>query len=96
MIRKNVKFGKNKVDLMEFGRGDIFVQASLDKSGDAYVMFKNSDTTHPIGEIQDDFINEPELVMVFDDVKSIDVVIEKLTNARIFLESLEASEYAKS
>lgn len=87
MIRKNAQFGTIRVQsLAEFGKGDIQV---IDAKGDNYaaVLFRN-DIPHKIGDTDpstagittDQF--KPEIVLLFDNIESIDVVIEAFLNAR--------------
>lgn len=89
MITKKQKFGKHEVTLLEFGNGTIHVQSAMHKEGFSSVLFKTADPT-PIGTehetkgMTSDEYN-PEVVMVFRDKDSIDVVVEKLKQSQLYL-----------
>lgn len=92
MILKNVKFGLHKqFALMRFRDGDIAVVNGLNKKQKhATVFFKNIEPGkvnrdvefpgEPGRKTSDDF--EPQVSMVFENVESLDVVMEAMKRAR--------------
>lgn len=86
MIYKKIDFAKTKdVTVLEFGKGDIKVQPA---SGVDYesLMFKTSKpypigTNHKSKGKNSDWF-KPEVVMIFPNINSIDVVIERLNIVR--------------
>ena len=84
------RYGNGQVEL-EFGHGDIIVApaALATENGDAaYVLFRQAVKCYEIGEkngIEDDdslAVNDPDVIMSFDNPSSIDVVIKQLQAAK--------------
>ena len=81
------RYSNGQVEL-EFGHGDIIV-APAAGNGDAtyYVLFRQAVKCYEIGEngIEDDDslrVNDPDVIMSFDNPSSIDVVIRQLQAAK--------------
>lgn len=87
MILNNIKYGNIIIPtLAEFGKGDIAV-ANAKNDTHVVIIFQNQ-TPREIGSTGDilkgqstDDIN-PQIIMIFDDENSIDVVIRKLQSAQ--------------
>jgi hypothetical protein len=96
MIHNNENYAGTIVPtLLAFGKGDIAVMPAISSDGYAQVMFKNDEPHqinvevpgYPVGKILNDI--EPEVMMVFDKVESIEVVIWALEKAKIDLLHLQ-------
>ena len=80
------RYSNGQVEL-EFGHGDIIVAtASLAaENGDTtYVLFRQAVKCYEIGEKNDNplVVNDPDIIMSFDNPSSIDVVIKQLQAAK--------------
>jgi len=88
MILSNIKYGKVIIPtLLEFGKGDIAVTWGANKAGHVAVVFKNQ-PPREIGSGGDLLKGQttdetfPDMIMVFDNENSIDVVMRKLQSAK--------------
>jgi len=91
MILSNIKYGKVIIPtLLEFGKGDIAVTWGVNETeteNHVAVIFKNQ-SPREIGEIGDLLKGQTtdetftDMVMVFDNENSIDVVMRKLQAAK--------------
>lgn len=94
MIQHNASFeGIDNLTLLAFGAGDIVVGALRPGDGDerafAGVTFKNA-LAGEVGGARPEFDGEtrnmqPDVMLLFNKVESIDVVLESLTRARATL-----------
>lgn len=95
MIRNNIKIGDATITkLIEFGTGDIKVSVATSKPDKYTVVCFKQDVVGEIGRKDGNTCgvttNEdtPDTMLLFTNVKSIDVVMEKLKNAKIILRNL--------
>lgn len=91
MIYQNTTYGeKEGVTFCQFGKGDIVVSAgeNPESKNVCLIMSNSKDGAHPIGDFKEprakttNEMNGLQIVMHFDNVASIDVVIEALQEAR--------------
>jgi hypothetical protein len=94
MIHKDATFGKTKnVTLLEFGTGDILMTGSRKSDeGITVVAMKTMNKPMPINVRFDSrykTFNEmqPEVVLVFKEIESIDSLISALQNTKIEMQS---------
>jgi len=99
MIYKDKEIdGLTPVATLEFGKGDICVSVAQDKKHKcSFIIFKNIEV-EPVGKylegMQDKTIKDldPEIIMIFDNPASINVVIEMLLMARMNLKKMYSSK----
>src|SRR5688572_28834627 len=70
------------VTLMSFGNGEISVGSIINKPQLATFVFFETVPAAKIGSVPPQTNNEPEVIMVFTKPESIDVVINKLLEAK--------------
>lgn len=95
MIRNNQKLGAEVISKMiEMGTGDIKVSVATSKEGNYTSVCFKQDVKGDIGRKEGNTIgvttdaDTPDTMLLFTDVKSIDVVMDKLKKAKIILRNL--------
>jgi hypothetical protein len=98
MIYENIKLGIHETTILQFGDGDIMVSVAEDPEGVYQTLLFSLDEPGPIGENrerynltgkQSDDLPNIKLSMRFNKTESIDVIIEKLTEAKTNLQKKE-------
>lgn len=95
MIHNNAKIGDAKISkVIELGKGDIKVSVATSKEEKYTSVCFKQDVEGEIGRKDGNTTgvttNEdtPDTMLIFTDVKSIDVVMDKLKRAKIILRNL--------
>jgi hypothetical protein len=89
MIRKNVKVGNVKCDVIDFGFGSVSMQPGyFEDEKSPTLMLKTNTEPREIGEQNSEWIGknsddyQPEIAMIFKNEESLNALIESLEDCR--------------